>query len=202
METIRTPKQKRAIETKNRIVRAGYVLFAEKGYYNTNTAEIAKQAGVSTGIVYGYFHDKRDILIDVLDVYVDQAFRPVLAVLDDIAAPLDFGELLPRVLDAAVETHRSHAAMHEALHALTSTDEAVRAKFMTLEEEFTRRISKDLVQAGYPDRHVFEKVHWAMDSVQSFAHECVFDRHPYIDYTILRRMVESTLNHLFDTETI
>ena len=40
----------------------GHILFCEKGYYRTNTAEIAKAAGVSTGIVYSYFHDKKDIL--------------------------------------------------------------------------------------------------------------------------------------------
>ena len=52
---IREPKQERSIEKKNRIVRAGFELFSKVGYYNTNTAEIAKLAGVSTGIVYGYF---------------------------------------------------------------------------------------------------------------------------------------------------
>ena len=58
---IRQPKQSRSVETKNRIITAGYQLFSEVGYYGTNTAEIAKKAGVSTGIVYGYFKDKKDI---------------------------------------------------------------------------------------------------------------------------------------------
>ena len=52
---IREPRQERSIEKKNKIIRAGYELFSEVGYYNTNTAEIARRAGVSTGIVYGYF---------------------------------------------------------------------------------------------------------------------------------------------------
>ena len=64
-ETVRKPKQVRSIETKKRIVEAGYVMFAEKGYFNTNTAEIAKKAGVSTGIVYGYTEiiDQDNVLI-------------------------------------------------------------------------------------------------------------------------------------------
>ncbi len=197
MESIRTPKQQRAIDTKNRIIRAGYELFAQKGYYNTNTAEIAKQAGVSTGIVYGYFHDKRDILIDVLDIYIDQAYAPIFAVLDQFVAPLDFGTVLPQVLDAAVKVHRDNAAMHETLHALTSQDKAVEDKFLALEEEVTSRMTAALQEAGYHSDHLFEKVHWAMDSVQSFAHECVFDQHGYIDYDALRSIVESTLLNLF-----
>lgn len=197
METIRTPKQQRAIETKQRILQAGYALFAEKGYYSTNTAEIAKRAGVSTGIVYGYFRDKRDILIDVLDVYVDEAYRPIFAVLDGVAAPLDIPSIVPEVLDAAVRTHRDHAAMHETLHALTSSDEAVCGKFMALESEITHRMADSLVKAGYRGDHLFERIHWAMASTQSFAHECVFDAHEYIDYTAMRRIVEGALINLF-----
>ena len=65
---VREPRQERAIEKKNKIIKAGYELFSEVGYYGTNTAEIAKRAGVSTGIVYGYFQDKRDILLSVLEI--------------------------------------------------------------------------------------------------------------------------------------
>ena len=49
---IREPVQKRSIEKKEKIIKAGFDLICEKGYYNTNTAEIAKKAGVCTGIVY------------------------------------------------------------------------------------------------------------------------------------------------------
>ena len=57
-ESVRNPKQKRAIEKKERIIDAGFDLICKNGYYNTNTAEIASHAGVSTGIVYQYFKDK------------------------------------------------------------------------------------------------------------------------------------------------
>ena len=52
---IREPVQKRSIETKDKIIEAGFELICNDGYYNTNTAKIAKKAGVSTGIVYQYF---------------------------------------------------------------------------------------------------------------------------------------------------
>lgn len=39
---IREPIQKRSIEKKEKIIQAGFELICEKGYYNTNTAEIAK----------------------------------------------------------------------------------------------------------------------------------------------------------------
>lgn len=67
---IRIPKQKRSIEKKNAIIKASYDLFCKKGYHKTNTAKIAKAAGVSTGIVYNYFQDKSDILIEVIKSYI------------------------------------------------------------------------------------------------------------------------------------
>ena len=134
---------------------------------------------------------------DYLARHVEQAFSPVFAVLDGLAAPLDVAKVLPLVLDAAVESHRDNAAMHNTLHALASSDKAVGDKFMSLEEEVTRRMAEALQNAGYHGDHLYEKVHWAMDSIQSFAHECVFDQHAYIDYDVLRRYVEATLNDLF-----
>ena len=41
----------------------------EKGYHHTTTDDIAAAAGVSTGIIYRYFKDKHDILIDGLRFY-------------------------------------------------------------------------------------------------------------------------------------
>ena len=57
---IREPRQKRSIEKKNRIIEASYALFSEVGYYGTNTAEIAKKAGVSTVRIHTLI-DGRDV---------------------------------------------------------------------------------------------------------------------------------------------
>lgn len=75
---IREPVQKRSIEKKERIINAGFDLICQKGYYNTNTAEIAKAAGVSTGIIYQYFKDKHDILLAGIERYASDIFYPML----------------------------------------------------------------------------------------------------------------------------
>lgn len=196
MAETREPQQKRAIEKKNRIVQAGYEMFAKKGYYNTNTAEIAKAAGVSTGIVYGYFHDKKDILVDVLDIYINHAYQPIFDLMDGFDLSKDLAAMLSAVLDAAVKVHTDNAAIHEALHSLTQHRD-VEAKFMALEEEVTRRVADRLLAAGLEIEHLYEKVHWAMVSVQSYAHERVFDHHAYIDYDVMRGVVLSQLRTLF-----
>ena len=76
-QEIREPIQKRSIEKKQNIIKYGFKLMCEKGYHNTNTAEIAKAAGVSTGIVYQYFNDKRDIFIKGIEQYSRTLLFPI-----------------------------------------------------------------------------------------------------------------------------
>ena len=198
-EVIRTPQQKRSIDKKNRIIEAGYELFARDGYFNTNTAQIAKHAGVSTGIVYGYFRDKRDILLEVLSIYIDKAFTPVMDIFDSLDSPLNFETLIANIIDATVEVHKNNAAIHEALHSLTSTDEAVGNKFLELEKDMTVNIVDALTLRGYASDALYEKVHLAMETIQSYAHECVYDLHDYIDYDKMRSNVIKMLLSLFNS---
>ena len=52
MGEIRNPIKKSSIEKKNKILEKGFTLMCEKGYHNVNSVDIAKYAGVSTGIIY------------------------------------------------------------------------------------------------------------------------------------------------------
>ncbi len=47
-------------------------VFAEKGFYNTTTDEIAKKAGVAVGTIYNYFKNKQDILEYIFQVEFDK----------------------------------------------------------------------------------------------------------------------------------
>lgn len=194
---IRVPKQERSIEKKNKIIGAGYELFSEVGYYGTNTAEIAKRADVSTGIVYGYFRDKRDILICVLEIYINKVFDPFLKLFEKLSPPIDFESLIPKLIDQTIKTHKNNTKIHEMLHALASTDEAVNAKFIDLEDQITVKISEKFENLGLKIPNALEKIHFAMDIIQSFSHEYVYDKHDYIDYKIMKSMVVKAVTSLF-----
>ena len=179
-DVIRMPKQQRAIDKKNRIIEAGYELFATVGYFNTNTEQIAKKAGVSTGIVYSYFHDKLGILVEVLDVYADNVFMPIVNKIERLQS-IDFDEILPTMLEDVVRLHKNNHQMHEALHSLTASVPVVNDKFIALQDDVTAKIAKKLISLGYDKPNLLEKVHLAVEIMQLFSHECVFDNHAYID---------------------
>lgn len=194
---VREPQQERSIEKKNKIIQAGYELFTEVGYYGTNTVEIAKRAGVSTGIVYGYFADKRDILICVLKIYIDNVSKPLLNLMQSQDGKVDLNVLAKKVLDKTIELHEQYSKLHNTLHALAATDEAVNAAFIKLENDITEQMSNQLVTLGINVDNLTEKVHLAMNIIQSFAHEYVFDSHSYIDYPKMKQIVSEIIVALF-----
>ena len=69
----RKPTQERARRTVERIVDAGAMVLAERGYHAASTNRIAAAAGISPGTLYGYFADKDEIVSAVIERVVDEA---------------------------------------------------------------------------------------------------------------------------------
>ena len=63
--------QERALKTREKILMAALELYTEKGYHKTTVDEIAKRAGVSTGIAYRYFKNKKELLLAALSFAFD-----------------------------------------------------------------------------------------------------------------------------------
>jgi AcrR family transcriptional regulator len=57
-------------DTKDKIVYAAMMLFAQKGYGSTSVADILHAAGVNAGSLYYFFPGKQDVLLAVLDAYL------------------------------------------------------------------------------------------------------------------------------------
>ncbi|MBI3784414.1 MAG: TetR/AcrR family transcriptional regulator [Deltaproteobacteria bacterium] len=81
----RTPQQARSRRTRQIVLDAAVACFEAKGYDATTTAAIARKAGIAVGTLYGYFHDKRAILLELLEGttkaigdYVVQSLEPTL----------------------------------------------------------------------------------------------------------------------------
>lgn len=49
------------------ILRAAIDVFAERGYFNAQVADVARAAGIAAGTVYLYFRSKDDLLISIFE---------------------------------------------------------------------------------------------------------------------------------------
>src|SRR5579864_3284115 len=68
------------------ILRAAIDVFAERGYFNAQVADVARAAGIAAGTVYLYFRSKDDLLISIFErgmrVALDEGRAEVAHIVD------------------------------------------------------------------------------------------------------------------------
>src|SRR5690606_13705619 len=70
----RTPEQFESLRKDRRqaILDAALEVFADHGYHNASVSQVAKQAGISKGLMYNYFSGKQDVLVHILTGMFDE----------------------------------------------------------------------------------------------------------------------------------
>ena len=186
---IREPIQKRSIETKDKIIEAGFDLICNDGFYNTNTSKIAKKAGVSTGIIYQYFKDKRDIFLAGLDKYADDIFYPMLNMPNVSFSKDDLPNIMKNMIKRYISNHKLSAIAHEEITAMTHSDKDVAYYFHKKEMEMTNKISSILIENNFKITNINEKVHIMIGLIDNLCHEIVYHKHKELDYDIMTDVV-------------
>lgn len=195
---IREPVQKRSIAKKEKIIKSGFELICDKGYYNTNTAEIAKVAGVSTGIVYQYFKDKHDILIAGLNLYCDSIFFPILAIPEDGIDKKDFKKVLKDIISKFIEDHKLSKQAHEEIIAMVHSDKDVSKLFYEAEMKMTNKLAAFLKNSNIECTNINEKAHIAVHLIDDLCHEVVYHKHDDMDYAEMIEIVIEIINNMFE----
>ncbi len=186
---IREPVQKRSIETKDKIIEAGFDLICNDGYYKTNTSKIAKKAGVSTGIIYQYFKDKRDVFLAGLDKYADDIFYPMLNMPNVNFSKDDLPNIMKNMIKRYISNHKLSAIAHEEITAMTHSDKDVAYYFHKKEMEMTNKISNILIENNFKITNINEKVHIMIGLIDNLCHEIVYHKHKELDYDAMTDIV-------------
>ena len=195
---IREPVQKRSIEKKEKIIESGFELICEKGYYNTNTAEIAKNAGVSTGIIYQYFKDKHDIFIEALKKFADNIFYPMLDIPLKNFDKKNLNDIVRKMIDNFIQNHKLSQSAHEEIMAMAHSDKDVAFYFHKREIEMTEKIYDLLVENGFDSKNLMEKSHIAIGLIDNLCHEIVYHKHSELDYNIMTDICIETIVKLLE----
>jgi AcrR family transcriptional regulator len=121
--TIRIPKQERSRETKRSIINAGLKLFSEKGFYKTNSKEIAREAGVSIGSFYIYFKDKKALFREVLVNY-HRKIKNVVETIDiqKFAQTGNAKDFLHHLINKLIEAHNIYPQFHQEVAVMAQSD--------------------------------------------------------------------------------
>lgn len=140
------PVQNRSIEKRNLILKASFELLLKNGFHNTTTDDIAKYAGVSTGIIYRYFPNKKELLICALKVQARELETNIFK-LDNINISDDLRSILTTLLNRFERVHIKYSDIHEELQSLRHSD----VDFANCWQDFENYI-KDNIKKVLPDK--------------------------------------------------
>ena len=73
------PLQAAGDPTRDRLVAAAAEVFGEKGYDRATVHEIARRAGFTTGVIYGRFSGKAELLLAAIEAQSDDEFEQLFA---------------------------------------------------------------------------------------------------------------------------
>lgn len=195
----RMPTQKRSIEKRDRIIKLGFELMCNNGYFNTNTNDIAKYADVSTGIIYQYFNDKKEIFIEGFKEYSNSIMFPILDIIKNNKINFDnVEELLDTMLNLFIKKHTLSKKAHEEMIALTHMDSDIADIYHDNEIQVTNMIVDVLKSNDICSDNLFEKVHIIIGIVENYCHEIVYHKHESIHYDVMKNEVINTICYLLD----
>jgi TetR/AcrR family fatty acid metabolism transcriptional regulator len=118
-------RQRRIERRRQEIIAAAAQIFAEKGYANTTTKELAEAADMAEGTLYNYFEGKRGILLAILN----EMSRPIDALLQD-ARVLQSREDFVDMVDKSLAIFMSHLNFTHTLLTEIWVDDVILEDFV------------------------------------------------------------------------
>lgn len=158
------PKQNRGLETKQRILQAGFELFSQKGLHGTNSREIAATAGVSIGSFYTYYKDKRLLFMELIRSHCSK----ILKVLNNFSVEAylekDPREAVHTLIQSVWMLHTSVYPLNQKAIALREIDAEIDMIIREQEEAIVQRLVEILQGAESKLRiQDLETAAWLMD---------------------------------------
>lgn len=186
MGEIREPIKKNSIAKKNKIIADGFKLICKKGYHNVSCVDIAKYCRVSTGIIYQYFKDKRDIFIEGVQIYSDKIMFPLINIIkDQNINKSNLENLITKMIQETIKQNTITKKAHQELISMSCLDEEVANIFQKKELELSHQFLNILKSKEFSSQNLHEKVHLSINLINNLSYEIVYHQHECINYDIM-----------------
>ncbi len=118
----RTPEENDRIReaSKEKIRVAAMELFMKQGYYATSIMDIAKQAGISKGLLYNYYKGKEELLSEMVEARI----REVVKVMTEAVVLEAPNEQLKYIVNGAIDNIHKNPEVHRFYLHLQTQPEA------------------------------------------------------------------------------
>lgn len=129
-DKVRVPQQQRSQITRTKIIEAAVQLFAEKGYFHTNSKEIAKAAGVATGSFYSYFPDKLEVYIEAYRLHKEAFLSTIREGLGRLAQEGgDWRGMIRQMANLILEAHHLFDFLEKDVSTVAASDARLKNMF-------------------------------------------------------------------------
>ncbi len=134
-------------EKKKRIIDVCVEEFSKYSYRDASTNSIVKKAGISKGILFHYFGNKRRLYLYVLDYIIDFFTEKFYKMMDDL--PADFFERIMKTGLIKLKMAHEYPSMYKILldaitHAPDDLKEEVQARYEKMYKESMPMLLKDI----------------------------------------------------------
>jgi AcrR family transcriptional regulator len=134
-------------EKRERIINAALGEFARKGYKNASTNEIVKAAGISKGLLFHYFSNKKSLFLELCDYALDIFLSEFYSKLN-----LDETDIINRwkqVVLLKIELIQKHSELYDFMLASALEESA------EIRPDIDSK-NNDILEVGY--RKIFENI--------------------------------------------
>ena len=182
------PVQARSIQTKENLLKAALAMYAKKGYHKTTVDDIASEAGLSTGIAYRYFKNKKDILLSVINYGAENIDTIAHIERPEAALSSDIRSYLRNVLKGFEQFHTEYHDIHEELEGLQHTDEDVRKLYSEISDEKMKDVAAKLAVFLNNDENIREKAYAAIGIMEQHCHMMMNNELYGLDTEVMREL--------------
>ena len=136
-----------AFERKNQIVRATVDCIARFGYHNFSMQDIAKEAGVSKGIIHYYFLNKDDLMLSVLEKVVKDIGGDLHSNIETVEDPIEKLKILIELCADIVKNTKEYYQVSMDFWTLINQKENIR-KIISKHYQSFRSTFKEVLEEG------------------------------------------------------
>lgn len=143
--------QRRSREKRDRLIRAGIATFARTGYEQARVADIAREAGISVGVFYQRFKDKRGFF-DVLEAeFIERGKKNWDAFFEQADPEWPAGEFLERLMANLGRTIYRNVGFFRSLIVIGHHDKSVVDPMVELDMYGAGKLEVYLTERGLID---------------------------------------------------
>jgi len=175
-------------------------LFSDKGFHKTNISEIADKAGVSVGSFYGYFKDKKDLLLEVSQAYGSSIIKGIYEkIADEAPVHEDSTAIIEFIVNSAKQAHMLSTELHREMLALKNRDPEMAKLDKRITASFQNGIEEILKKCGsrikVQDTTTAAKL--VAGAIEETMHRCYIEKLEKTVEPMLSELTEMCAGYLF-----